>query len=132
MTVAPVVVNPLIDSNTASVTLKFNWSDSASGTLPALPSTNQNKTVMTKPSRIRKSFFWRLAGNQLKRPAPNTNKAAAPNKGSWPSSKTRLIPMGGSMVKLNSISNKPRIRRVGPKCIITGMSEQLRTGAQYR
>ena len=68
MTVAPVVVKPERDSNTASVTLSWGWSDNIRGKAPYKPKTAQNRTVTKKPSRIRNSARCRRTGNQHAKP----------------------------------------------------------------
>ena len=66
--VAPVVVKPEIDSNKASVKDKLGESMSIKGTEPNSPSTDQNKTVMIKPSRILSSLRLPLKGNHMQKP----------------------------------------------------------------
>ena len=56
MTVAPVVVSPETDSNTASVTDMSGLLASRSGTLPQSPSATQNMTTTMNPSRRRSSL----------------------------------------------------------------------------
>ena len=51
MTVAPVVVSPEMDSNTASVMPSASGSQSRKGSAPKLPSTVQNRTTTRNPSR---------------------------------------------------------------------------------
>ena len=71
MTVAPVVVSPETDSNTASASGRSGSGLSSSGTLPVAPSASQNATTITKPSRSLSSPRARRAGNQsAARPRP--------------------------------------------------------------
>ena len=53
ITVAPVVVNPETDSNTASVMDSDGASANNSGKDPNALNTSQNKAVIKKPSRVR-------------------------------------------------------------------------------
>ena len=71
MTVAPVVVKPERDSNTASVKPSLGWSDNIRGKEPYKPKTAQNKTVIKKPSLIRNSVRCWRNGNQHASPVPS-------------------------------------------------------------
>jgi len=66
--VAPVVVKPDMDSNTASVKLKFSVSDKTKGIAPVKPRPTQNSTTTTKPSLSFKSLRTFLTGNQRNKP----------------------------------------------------------------
>ena len=81
MTVAPVVVRPETDSNTASASGRSGWSLRSSGMLPVTPSANQNATTMTKPSRSLRSPRTRRTGNQSAAPAPATSSIDTMNGG---------------------------------------------------
>ena len=108
-TVAPVVVRPDIDSKNASVTDIAGSTDKISGKEPKLARTVQNKTTMTKPSRIRRSSCrWRVENQKAKPVARVTMKAN--RKGIWvPSADKAAIAVGGSREMLNRDSSTPMI-----------------------
>ena len=81
MTVAPVVVRPETDSNTASASGRSGLSLRSSGMLPVRPSASQNPTTMTKPSRSLRSPRERRTGNHSAAPAPTTSSMETMNGG---------------------------------------------------
>src|SRR5690606_41599064 len=80
MTVAPVVVNPEIASNIASVNERCKLTENKNGRVPKVPSTDQKSAVTKKPSRVRRSALLARAGNHKVIPAakviPKDNKNA--------------------------------------------------------
>ena len=61
-TVAPVVVNPDMDSKTASVKESSIASDNRNGKQPIVPRTPQNKVTTRKLSRMLRSSFDLIVG----------------------------------------------------------------------
>ena len=108
-TVAPVVVKPDIDSKNASVNDIAGSADMSRGREPKLARTVQNRTTMTKPSRIRRSSRrWRVENQKTKPVAKVTMKAN--RKGIWvPSADKAAIAVGGSREMLNRDSSTPMI-----------------------
>ena len=108
-TVAPVVVRPDIDSKNASVTDIAGSVDMSSGREPKLARTVQNRTTMTKPSRIRRSSCrWRVTNQKVKPVARVTIKAN--RNGVWvPSADKMATAVGGSREMLNRDSSTPMI-----------------------
>ncbi len=76
ITVAPVVVMPEMDSNRASVKDRCTSSTNNRGRVPVTPSTTQNNTVITKPSRLRSSLGVRLNGSHMSMPRENVRANA--------------------------------------------------------
>ena len=108
-TVAPVVVRPDIDSKNASVIDISGTADISSGREPKLARTVQNRTTMTKPSRIRRSSCRRRVENQNAKPVARVTMKAI-KKGIWvPSANKTAIAVGGSREMLNIDSNIPMI-----------------------
>ena len=66
--VAPVVVNPEIDSKIASIKDSLVSSNNAKGRAPNALKTSQKRTVTMKPSLMRSSPFIFLDGNQRMKP----------------------------------------------------------------
>ena len=109
MTVAPVVVRPDIDSKNASVTDIAGSADMSSGRDPKLARTVQNRTTMTKPSRIRRSSCRRRVENQKAKPVARVTMKAI-RKGVWVPSENKIaMTVGGSREMLNIDSNIPMI-----------------------
>ena len=108
-TVAPVVVRPDIDSKNASVTDIAGSADVSSGREPKVAKTVQNRTTMTKPSRIRRSSCrWRVENQKAKPVARVIMKAN--RKDLWvPSSVRMATAVGGSREMLNRDSKTPMI-----------------------
>ena len=81
----------------------------SSGREPKLARTVQNRTTMTKPSRIRRSSCrWRVENQKVKPVARVTMKAN--RNGVWvPSPDKMAIVVGGSREMLNSDSSTPMI-----------------------
>ena len=71
ITVAPVVVSPDRDSNTASVRDRLRAPDSRNGRQPTLPSTAQNRVTTRKPSLALSSRRLRAAVTHSTKPMPN-------------------------------------------------------------
>ena len=70
---APVVVNPEIDSNIASVIEILRDSLSTIGNEAKVLNTNQNNTTIIKPSLNFKSVLACMAGSQSKSPETKIN-----------------------------------------------------------
>ena len=66
--VAPVVVNPEIDSKIASIKDSLVSCNNAKGRAPNALKTSQKRTVTMKPSLMRSSPFIFLDGNQRMKP----------------------------------------------------------------
>jgi hypothetical protein len=81
-----------------------------SGTAPASPSTTQNAATTTNASRKRSSRRTLRLGHQITNPDANTIMNASMNGCQLPSSNRNDTPTGGSIVRLNNISNRPRMR----------------------
>ncbi len=86
ITVAPVVVSPDMDSKTASVIDKFGSWERNSGSAPNSPSTVQNSTTTTNPSRSRSSRRKDRTGNHSTRPVNSVTAKASRNGVVAPSS----------------------------------------------
>jgi hypothetical protein len=110
ITVAPVVVRPDTDSNTASVIDKCGSSARMNGKAPIPDSTVQNITTTTKPSRRRSSRWTRRTGSQLSTPTPKVRPNALAKAGAAPSLTASDNTKGGTSVKLKTVSNRPRMR----------------------
>jgi hypothetical protein len=109
-TVAPVVVSPDIDSNIASVTVNDRLSSKYSGAAPNVPSTVQNEATTRKPSRSRSSLRSRRTGSQQTMPATRVSaKPSMKDSHAW-SAYQMLTRIGGSIVMLNTIRSRPRMR----------------------
>ena len=70
MTVAPVVVKPERDSNTASVIDNSNAGENKKGKQPAVPNTAQKRVTTRKPSRVPKSFLVLAVDKNRMAPKP--------------------------------------------------------------
>src|SRR5690554_3485833 len=112
ITEAPVVVSPEKDSNTASVMESAASPVSISGREPNSASTLQNSAAIRKPSRVRSSLRARRLGRNIARPVRTVMPMAAVKACHWPSPNSSEIRIGGIMVRLNSISSSPRMRRI--------------------
>ena len=66
---APVVVRPETDSNTASVKPTGTASEISIGSAPITPSTDQNRVTTRKPSRTCSSARWRKNGSHSASPS---------------------------------------------------------------
>ena len=71
MTVAPVVVRPDKDSNTASVIDSSIEGEMIKGKDPAVPNTVQNSVTIRKLSLVLSSFFDRAVNIHSRKPAMN-------------------------------------------------------------
>ena len=109
-TVAPVVVSPDIDSKIASVIDIAGVSAKNSGTAPNVPSTVQKDATTRKPSLSRRSWWNLRTGAQIRKPASKVSAKPWTNGSQDCSSKTRLIAIGGNIVRLNIIRSNPRMR----------------------
>ncbi len=109
-TVAPVVVSPDMDSKIASVIDRDRLSSKYSGAAPKVPSTVQKEATTRKPSRSLSSLRSRWTGNQQTMPATSVSAKPSTNDSQAPSEYSRLKRIGGSIVRLNTISSKPRMR----------------------
>ena len=110
ITVAPVVVRPETDSNTASVTDITEFSASRKGKAPLRPNTVQNSTTTRKPSRTRRSSKRLRTGAQITSPSTRVRTKPSVKPSRAPSSYHSEMSIGGSMVRLKTISNTPSIR----------------------
>lgn len=85
-TVAPVVVSPEIDSNTACENVMRGVVGNQKGSAPATPSTVQNRATTRKPSRILRSARLRRTGihttqpiaSVVTKPSMNASSAESP------------------------------------------------------
>ena len=129
-TVAPVVVRPDIDSKNASVTDIAGFADMSSGREPKLARTVQNRTTMTKPSRIRRSSCrWRVA-NQKPQPVIRVTMKATRKGVGDPSADKTAIAVGGSREMLNRHSSTPMIFMI--TCGRMGIKSPMRSDVSDR
>ena len=73
-------------------------------------STVQNMTTTTKPSRRRNSRRIERTGSQLMKPMLRVSAKALAKAAAAPSRVTRATTNGGTSVKLNTVSSRPRMR----------------------
>ncbi len=112
MTVAPVVVSPDTDSNTASVSDRCGSSASTNGSAPIADSTVQNITTTTKPSRRRSSRripAHRQPADRCRRPGSARTRLRRPRPGAV-LRRAGTATNGGSRVRLKTVSSRPRMR----------------------
>ena len=117
MTVAPVAVRPEMDSNIAPTGVRSRVSASAKGSAPNRPSTVQNREVMRKPSRMRRSWLTLRTGNHINRPEKKVMPIAEMKPAALWSLSITASTSGSSWIELNSISRIPRMRNETEKCM---------------
>ena len=118
ITVAPVVVRPDRDSNTASVIDKSSAEENTKGKQPAIPSTAQNKVTIKKPSLIPSSRLLFLVKRKKIQPILKIMRVELKKEVCIPSWYTIDTSNGRKFAKmLNSIKRVPRIFNMIDACI---------------